>query len=125
MLHLNYSKDIEKCVEYIEAHIKENITVEEIATEVGYSVYHFCRVFSLCKEMSVMEYVRSRKLSLASIELFAGKKIIDIALDYGFETQSGFTKLFAKPLVIVRHNMRRGWMGLVKEIQYLISEVIL
>ncbi|WP_256715963.1 AraC family transcriptional regulator [Paenibacillus odorifer] len=96
VLHLNYSKDIEKCVEYIEAHIKENITVEEIATEVGYSVYHFCRVFSLCKEMSVMEYVRSRKLSLASIELFAGKKIIDIALDYGFETQSGFTKAFRK-----------------------------
>lgn len=96
MLHLNYSKDIEKCVEYIEAHIKENITVEEIAAEVGYSVYHFCRVFSLCKEMSVMEYVRSRKLSLASIELFAGRRIIDIALDYGFETQSGFTKAFRK-----------------------------
>jgi len=96
VLHLNYSKDIEKCVEYIEAHIKENITVEEIAAEVGYSVFHFCRVFSLCKEMSVMEYVRSRKLSLASIELFAGRRIIDIALDYGFETQSGFTKAFRK-----------------------------
>jgi len=96
VLHLNYSKDIEKCVEYIEAHIKENITAQEIAAEVGYSVYHFFRVFSLCKEMSVMEYVRSRKLSLASIELFAGRRIMDIALDYGFETQSGFTKAFRK-----------------------------
>lgn len=96
MLHLNYSKDIEKCVEYIEAHIKDNLTTQEIAAEVGYSVYHFCRVFSLCKQMSVMEYVRSRKLSLASIELFAGRKIIDIAFEYGFETQSGFTKAFRK-----------------------------
>ena len=96
MLHLNYSEDIKKCINYIEAHIKENMTVEEIAAEVGYSVYHFCRVFNLCKGMSVMEYVRSRKLSLASIELFGGRRIIDIALDYGFETQSGFTKAFRK-----------------------------
>lgn len=43
-----------------------------------------------------MEYVRRRKLSLAAIELFNGRKIIDIALDYGFETQSGFTKAFRK-----------------------------
>ncbi|GGG08795.1 AraC family transcriptional regulator [Paenibacillus albidus] len=43
-----------------------------------------------------MEYVRSRKLSLAAVELFSGKRIIDIALDYGFETQSGFTKAFRK-----------------------------
>jgi len=93
---LNYSKDIEKCIEFIEDHIKENITVEEIATQVGYSVYHFCRVFSLCRGMTLMDYVRKRKLSLASIELFSGKKIIDIALDYGFETQSGFTKAFRK-----------------------------
>lgn len=96
MQHLNYSKDIEKCIEYIEAHIKESLTTQEIAAEIGYSVYHFSRVFSLCKGMSVMEYVRSRKLSLASIELFAGRRIIDIALDYGFETQSGFTKAFRK-----------------------------
>lgn len=125
MLHLNYSKDIEKCVEYIEAHIKENITVEEIATEVGYSVYHFCRVFSLCKEMSVMEYVRSRKLSLASIELFAGKRSLILRWTMVLKHKVALLKLFAKPLVIVRHNMRHGWMGLVKEIQYLISEVIL
>lgn len=96
MQHLNYSKDIEKCIEYIEAHIKENLTVQDIAAEIGYSIYHFCRVFSLCMEMSVMEYVRSRKLSLASTELFAGRRIIDIALDYGFETQSGFTKAFRR-----------------------------
>lgn len=93
---LNYSKDMERCIEYIEQNIKENLTAEEIAAETGYSLYHFSRVFSLCKQMSVMEYVRSRKLSLAAVELFSGKRIIDIALEYGFETQSGFTKAFRK-----------------------------
>ncbi|ASA26180.1 AraC family transcriptional regulator [Paenibacillus donghaensis] len=70
--------------------------MDRIAAEAGYSVYHFCRVFSLCKGMPVIEYVRRRRLSLAASELFNGRRIIDIALDYGFETQSGFTKAFRK-----------------------------
>ncbi|MHA6534727.1 AraC family transcriptional regulator [Paenibacillus sp. BAC0078] len=93
---MNYSKDIERSIEYIEDNIKKNLTAEDIAAEAGYSLYHFCRVFSLCKDMPVMEYVRSRKLSLAAVELFSGRRIIDIALDYGFETQSGFAKAFRK-----------------------------
>lgn len=93
---MNYRKDIEKCIEFIEDHIKENITIEEVASQSGYSLYHFCRVFSICKGVSVMEYIRGRRLSLAARELFTGRKIIDIALEYGFETPSGFTKAFRK-----------------------------
>lgn len=93
---MNYSKDIEKCIEYIEENIKENLTAGQIAAVAGYSPYHFCRVFSLCREMTVMEYVRSRKLSLAAVDLFKGRSVTDIALDYGFETHGGFTKAFRK-----------------------------
>lgn len=93
---MNYSKDMERCIEFIEEHIKEDITIQDIADEIGYSVYHFCRVFSACKGMSITEYIRQRRLSLAAIEMLSGKKIIDIALDYGFETHSGFTKAFRK-----------------------------
>ncbi|WP_042201854.1 AraC family transcriptional regulator [Paenibacillus camerounensis] len=93
---MNYSKDIERCIDYIEANIKENLAAEEIAAVAGYSLYHFCRVFSLCREMTVMEYVRSRKLSLAAVELFSGRSVTEIALDYGFETPGGFTKAFRK-----------------------------
>lgn len=93
---MNYRKDIENCIDYIEDHIKENINIEEVAIQSGYSLYHFCRVFSLCKGVTVMEYIRGRRLSLAAIELNKGRKIIDIALDYGFETASGFTKAFRR-----------------------------
>ncbi len=93
---MNYREEIEKSIEFIENNIKEDITVVEIASHAGYSLYHFCRVFSLCKGVSVMEYVRDRRLSLAATELFNGRKIIDIALDYGFETPSGFAKAFRK-----------------------------
>lgn len=93
---MNYRENIEKCINFIEDHIKETISIEEIASQSGYSLYHFCRVFNLCKGVSVMEYIRGRRLSLAAIELFNGRKIMDIALDYGFETSSGFTKAFRK-----------------------------
>ncbi|BAE83393.1 AraC family transcriptional regulator [Desulfitobacterium hafniense] len=93
---MNYRKEIEKCIEFIEDHIKEDITIEEIANQSGYSLYHFCRVFSLCKGISVMEYIRGRRLALAATELFKGRKILDIAFDYGFETPSGFAKAFRK-----------------------------
>ena len=96
MNHLNYSREIERSIEYIEAHLKGNLTAEEIAAQAGYSLYHFCRMFSLCKEMPVMEYVRSRRLSLAAVELFSGRRILDIALEYGFETPGGFAKAFRK-----------------------------
>ncbi len=84
---MNYSKDIQRCIDFVEEHIHENLTAGKIALEMGYSVYHFCRLFGICHGIPLMEYVRKRKLSLAAVELFEGKKIIDIALDYGFETQ--------------------------------------
>lgn len=93
---MNYSKDIERAIEFIENNIKEDITVEKIADYVGYSLYHFCRVFAISQGGTVMEYVRSRKLSLGRAELLKGKKIIDVALEYGFETPSGFSKSFKK-----------------------------
>lgn len=74
----------------------EKLTPEMVAANAGYSLYHFCRVFQVCMDMSVMEYIRKRRLSLAATELFEGRRVIDIAFDYGFETQSGFTKAFRK-----------------------------
>lgn len=93
---MNYRENLDRCIEFLEDHIKEEITVEEVAYQTGYSLYHFCRVFNLCMGVSVMDYIRRRRLSLAATELSKGRKVIDIALEYGFETSSGFTKAFRK-----------------------------
>jgi AraC family transcriptional regulator len=82
------------CIDYIEEHIKEDITATAIAEMAGYSLYHFCRVFNICTEKPLMEYVRSRKLSLARMDLLKDTKILTVAIDYGFETASGFSKAF-------------------------------
>lgn len=93
---MNYCRAIDDAIEFIEAHIKDELTAQQISEKAGYSVYHFCRVFALQKGVALMDYVRRRRLSAARSELTEGKKIIDIALDYGYETASGFAKSFKK-----------------------------
>lgn len=93
---MKYENAIFKCIDYIEKHIKEELTVEKIANEVGYSIYHFSRIFKDKMGISLMEYTKERRLVCASKELFQGKKIIDVAVEYGYQTHSGFTKAFKR-----------------------------
>lgn len=93
---LNYSNDMEKSVDFIEAHIQGELTAKMVANHVGYSLYHYCRIFLACHGISVMEYVRKRRLSLAAHALLNGQKVIDVAIEYGFETPSGFSKAFRR-----------------------------
>lgn len=93
---MNYYETIDSAVEFIEEHLKEELTAQQISKKFGYSVYHFCRIFALQKGIPLMNYVHQRRLSVARTELVKGKKIIDVALDYGYKTASGFAKSFRK-----------------------------
>lgn len=93
---MNYSFVIKNSIEFIEKHINEELTARVVANNAGYSLYHFCRLFKSCLGVSVMNYIRIRRLSLARSKLGKGMRVIDIALDYGFKTHSGFTKSFNK-----------------------------
>ena len=81
---------------YIDTQIKEKLSVEKLAARAGFSPYHFCRVFQWGVGYSIMEYVRNRRLAYAASELASGRRIVDIAVDYGFETHSGFSKAFRR-----------------------------
>lgn len=67
-----------------------------IAEKAGYSPYHFSRIFSETIGITVMSYVTWRKLQFALYDLSLGKKVIDVAMDYSFETHGGFTKAFVR-----------------------------
>ncbi len=81
-------------LKYIEKNINESITVEDVAKNAGYSLYYFSRMFKKHMGLTIMEYVKYRRLIKASEEIVNGKKIIDIAFDYGYQSHSGFTKAF-------------------------------
>lgn len=92
---------------YIEAHLKDQLTVIDIANEMGYSLYHFSRIFYAYQGMTPMEYVHVRRLQAALVELSEGRKIIDIAFEYGFETASGFSKAFKHKYRMTPTQMKR------------------
>ena len=93
---MNYQQDVRRSLDYIEEHIKENLSAEVIANRAGYSVFHFCRIFKAEQQITLMDYIRKRRLSLARQQLLTDEKIIEIAINYGYDTASGFTKAFHK-----------------------------
>ncbi len=81
-------------IRYIETNLKEKINVSLIAGSVGYSEYHFSRLFHEAMGCSVMEYVRKRRIYRASEDIIDGKKIIDAAYEYGWQSHNSFTRAF-------------------------------
>ena len=87
---------LQDILEYIDDHITEDINAEVLAARAGFSAWHFCKVFQWGIGVSVMNYVRNRRLAFAAYDLGGGRRILDMALEYGFETHSGFSKAFRR-----------------------------
>lgn len=79
---------------YIEKNLKKKLSIGEIADYVGYSKFYFSRIFKQEMNISVMEYVKERKVICASEDILQGNKILDVAIEYGWESYSGFIKAF-------------------------------
>lgn len=94
---MDWITGIQNAINYIEAHLTEPISYDEIAAQSCSSRYHFQQIFSILCGFTLGEYIRNRRLSLAAAELAAGDvKVIDIALKYGYESPDSFAKAFQK-----------------------------
>ena len=83
---MEWIESISKAIEYMETHITENLTVNDIAKEVCISPFYFQKGFSMLCGFTVAEYIRQRRLTLAAIELVStDNRIIDIAMKYGYD----------------------------------------
>lgn len=93
---MDYTESIEKTKNYINEHLSDELTAESIAANVGYSVFHFCRIFKESTGESLMHYVREKRLELAEKKIEEGETALEVALQYGFETQSGFARAYER-----------------------------
>lgn len=92
---MSHLKTIEKAIIYIEEHLGDNITVEDVADSVGYSYYHLTRMFSATIGENVGNYIKKRRLADGAKKLiYTDKKIIDIAIENGFESSESFSRAF-------------------------------
>jgi AraC family transcriptional regulator len=122
---MDWVKSLNEAVDYIENRLLKELTNEEIASHVYISSYHFQRCFSLLTGMTVGEYIRNRRLSLAGQELAASnEKIIDMALKYRYETPESFAKAFTRFHGITPSQAKLQGSGL-KSFNRLIIKIIL
>lgn len=94
---MEWVQSLNKAIDFMEENLLTDLSCEDVAEHIYSSSFHFQRVFSLLTNMTVGEYIRNRRLSLAGQELSASKaKVIDIALKYGYDTPESFAKAFSR-----------------------------
>lgn len=83
---MDYYLRIQATIDYIEENINKPIDLLDLSKKAFCSVPHFYRIFNSIVGMSVKDYIRKRRLSIAANELISSsKRIIDIAYDYEFK----------------------------------------
>lgn len=94
---MGWVESIQQAIQYIEEHLLDDLTIEQVAKEANSSAFHFQRTFSVLTDMSIADYIRRRRLTLAAQDLLnTNEKIIDLSYKYGYETPEAFTKAFRK-----------------------------
>lgn len=94
---MDWITGIQAAINYIEDHLTEELDYEMIAKKSFSSSAHFQRIFSILCGYTLGEYIRNRRLTLAGADLASGKKkVIDVALKYGYDSPDSFTKAFQK-----------------------------
>ena len=88
-------KNMNEALSYIEKNLLDEIDLKEVARLALCSEYHFQRMFSFLSGVTLSEYIRRRRLTLAALELNNSNiKVIDLAVKYGYNSPDSFTRAF-------------------------------
>lgn len=92
---MDWINRLNNAIDYIEEQLEADIDYEQLGRIACCSAYHFQRMFGYMAGMSLSEYIRRRRMSLAAAELQSGsKKIIDVAAKYGYDSPTAFNRAF-------------------------------
>lgn len=94
---MDYSEKIKLAIDYIERNLHKNITLTQISNKIGISKFYFHRLFKNMFNLSVTEYIRKRRLSIAAEKLLTSNyRVIDVAFDAKYNSQAAFSRSFKK-----------------------------
>lgn len=92
---MGWLETMNNAMAYIEKHLCDKTDYEQIARVACCSPYHFQRMFTFLSGVTLSEYIRRRRMTLAAFDLLGSDiKIIDLAYQYGYESPEAFTRAF-------------------------------
>ena len=92
---MDWLTKMNSALDYIEDNLTNEIDYNVVAMKACCSSYNFQRMFSFITDCSLAEYIRRRRLTQAAIELQnTNLKIIDIAIKYGYDSSTSFSRAF-------------------------------
>ena len=87
----------QRSIDYIEANLAGNLDIDEIARRAALSPFYYQRIFGALCGMTVGEYIRVRRMTVSAQELAGtGRRVIDVALKYGYDSPDSFARAFQR-----------------------------
>lgn len=121
---MDWITGIQRALDYVEGRLTEDIDYDAVARQACSSAFHFQRMFGMLCGFSLGEYIRMRRLTLAAEELTrTGRKVIDVALQYGYDSPESFSRAFQRFHGVTPTQAR--WGGMVKSFSRLSVKLIL
>ena len=110
---MDWATGIQNAIDYVEEHLTEELDYDTIARQAACSSFYFQRIFGILCGVSLGEYIRSRRLTLAGSELSAkGVRVLDVALRYRYDSPESFTRAFVRFHGITPSQAKRNGGGL-------------
>ncbi len=111
---MDFYNNLNKMLKFIEENLTEEINYTELAKMVGINTSTLQRVFPLISGISLTEYIRKRRLTLAGKDLAQSKmKVIDVAIKYGYLSTTTFSRAFFK-----FHNIKPSQVKKTSKLKY-------
>lgn len=105
---MEWVDDLNRAMGYIEENLAGRIDLAEIARLAACSQFHLQRMFPYLCGMTLSDYIRRRRMSLAALDLVAGERVIDVALRYGYESPTSFARAFRDVHGVAPSDAQRG-----------------
>ena len=98
---------VQRMQDYVVSHLDSAITLEALAQAAGYSPWHCIRIFKELTGKTPFEYIRALRLTKAAQALSnSDDRVLDVALNSGFDSQDGFARAFIRQFAITPRTYR-------------------
>ena len=94
---MDWIEGFQESLDYIEENLSGELDIEEIAGRAALSPFYYQRIFGALCGLTVGDYIRARRMTLAAQELSgSGIRVIDVAVKYGYDSPDSFAKAFQR-----------------------------